>query len=204
MPPTSDAANDRDQLALRVRDLEQALASVLAILPKARWPGDERQPKAKQNQTIADEAARVLSARRTPDVPPGTAQREELLMLAATAIHAAFGAPGDFGYETREGHALQCLYAAMGGRQVDWRKGLPSALANEGREDEPRDPRPRWLDAGEIPVESDDPKNTGYIRFAPHLGHAVGSNIAVDFTDERWRREAASVRWFGPFPLWPT
>jgi hypothetical protein len=30
-----------------------------------------------------------------------------------SAIHAAFGAPGDFGYETREGKALFALYKSQ-------------------------------------------------------------------------------------------
>lgn len=201
MPPTSDVRSERDLLAHRVRDLEQALASVLAVIP-----GGGRGTKTRQQQA-ADAAARVLAAARTPDVTgaaPG--KREELLMAAATAVHSALGAPGDFGYETREGHALQCLYAAMGGRRVDYEPGLPSAIAAWQADEPAPSTGPLWLPAGAIPPEppARELKDVGYVRFAPHLGHAVASMIAIDFADARWRAGAATVRWFGPFPLWPT
>lgn len=36
----------------------------------------------------------------------------ELVALAIKQVHEAFGAPGDFGYGTKEGQALQVIYAA--------------------------------------------------------------------------------------------
>lgn len=54
---------------------------------------------------------------RKYDVVAITRAQHEALMGAAkaideqiTAIHAAFGAPGDYGYESREGKALFALY----------------------------------------------------------------------------------------------
>lgn len=35
------------------------------------------------------------------------------LLTASRAVHAAFGAPGDYGYDTKEGAALYQLYLAM-------------------------------------------------------------------------------------------
>ncbi len=68
-----------------------------------------------------------------PDLPPH--QKEELLLelLVAcksadqqiSATHAAFGAPGDYGYESREGKALYELYKF----QVELRAAISEAGA---------------------------------------------------------------------------
>lgn len=45
------------------------------------------------------------------------------------AIHAAFGAPGDYGYESREGKALYELYKF----QVELRAAIRQALIDQAR-----------------------------------------------------------------------
>lgn len=46
-----------------------------------------------------------------------------------TAIHTAFGAPGDYGYESREGKALYELYKF----QVELRAAIRQALIDDAR-----------------------------------------------------------------------
>lgn len=52
-----------------------------------------------------------LDCRKKENQTPARAMREALVAIWQT--HAAFGAPGDFGYETKEGEALQFLYATL-------------------------------------------------------------------------------------------
>lgn len=49
-----------------------------------------------------------------PDERDARPQPLDKLVAAIEAVKAAFGAPGDHGYETREGRALFQLYGAMG------------------------------------------------------------------------------------------
>ena len=46
-----------------------------------------------------------------------------------SAIHTAFGAPGDYGYESREGKALYSLYKF----QVELRAAIRQALIDDVR-----------------------------------------------------------------------
>lgn len=59
---------------------------------------------------------------------------------------------------------------------------------------------PNWLKAGEIPTVA----GKGYIRFSPHLGHSVAHILDFFLDDPAWRRQAARLRWLGPFELFPT
>lgn len=57
-----------------------------------------------------------------------------------TAIHAAFGAPGDHGYESREGKALFELYKF----QVELRAAIRQSLIDDARGDPTRRPQD-WI-----------------------------------------------------------
>ena len=72
-----------------------------------------------------DQAAGVIADRNK--------QLSDLLKVAVaadeqiSAIHAAFGAPGDYGYESREGKALFALYRFQAElRAVIWEAGGPT------------------------------------------------------------------------------
>lgn len=59
----------------------------------------------------------------------GLLKAAEAADLQISAIHAAFGAPGDYGYESREGKALYELYKF----QVELRAAIRQALIDEVR-----------------------------------------------------------------------
>lgn len=71
---------------------------------------------------------------------------ERALALALRAIncaHRAFGAPGDFGYDTREGRALQTLYALAGPVQAALKQLSPSLMEETSKAIEADNAEPR-------------------------------------------------------------
>lgn len=152
-----DALGKPDDLDREIADLfidklvaapESVRMELVALLNP--WSPIETVPKTNQSDYDTAEFVRAFNNTenaRKYDVVAITHAQYEMLMGAAkaideqiTAIHAAFGAPGDYGYESREGKALFALYRFQSEQRATLRA---AGIQIEGEQDGYRPSNPR-------------------------------------------------------------